>query len=79
VLARAAGVEPPSIRWRFVQAPSFDNQIATMTMQGRDSELRIECAVPGDDGQPMLKTSLHRELSRSSQLTRVPARTTTRT
>lgn len=49
-LARAAGVTDPSIRWRLVgDGPYFDNQLATLKVDGRRIDLRIEKAVPGVD------------------------------
>ena len=38
-LASAAGVEDPGIRWRFREGPYFDNQVATLKLDGRSSEL----------------------------------------
>jgi phosphodiesterase/alkaline phosphatase D-like protein len=50
-LARLAGVRRPSVSWRFVgTGPWFDNQIATITIEGRRAKLTIEKTVPdGDD------------------------------
>jgi hypothetical protein len=47
-LARAAGVEDPEIRWRVCDGPWFDNQIATLDVEGRTLRLRIERAQPGE-------------------------------
>ena len=41
-LARAAGVPDPKIRWRLAQGPTFDNQFATLELEGRSAVLRIE-------------------------------------
>jgi hypothetical protein len=41
-LARSAGVEDPGIRWRFVEGPLFDNQVATLKIRGRDSCVRLD-------------------------------------
>ena len=54
-LARAAGVPDPGIRWRFVQDPTFDNQVATLDWKGRDAHMRIEKALPGDPDRPKLE------------------------
>jgi hypothetical protein len=50
-LARAAGVSDPSVRWRPMgDGPYFDNQLATLKVDGRRIDLKLEKAVPGDDG-----------------------------
>jgi hypothetical protein len=59
LLGRAAGVPDPSVRWRFVQPPTFDNQVATLEFDGRDATLRIERTAPGSTE---LRTSLERSL-----------------
>ena len=46
-LARSAGVEPPSIRWRQVgDGPFFDNMVASLHVDGRRMSMEIEKAVP---------------------------------
>jgi hypothetical protein len=63
-LARAAGVDDPEIRWRVTDGPFFDNQVATVTVDGRSSSLRLERAVPGrDGGQPRLEQLFERRLA----------------
>ena len=49
-LARAAGVSDPPIRWRICDGPWFDNQIATLELEDREALLRIEKALPGEEG-----------------------------
>lgn len=49
-LAAAARVPPPSISWRNVAGPWFDNQIGTLELRGRQATLRIERAVGERDG-----------------------------
>ncbi|HEX2468680.1 MAG TPA: alkaline phosphatase D family protein [Solirubrobacterales bacterium] len=41
-LARAAGVRDPEIRWRLAEGPCYDNQIATLTLDGRRASLKLE-------------------------------------
>ena len=41
-LARAAGVGDPRIRWRFSEGPFYDNQIATLELDGRSASLKLE-------------------------------------
>jgi hypothetical protein len=61
-LRRSAGVRDNGVRWELVQPPTFDNQIATLTIDGTAAELRIERALPGPE--PKLEVSLDHELSR---------------
>ncbi len=46
-LARSAGVEAPSIRWRQVgEGPFFDNMVASLHVDGRRMDMEIEKALP---------------------------------
>ncbi|MGH2943224.1 MAG: alkaline phosphatase D family protein, partial [Solirubrobacteraceae bacterium] len=46
-LARLAGVRPAPVRWRQVgDGPWFDNQVATLRIDGRRIELAIDKALP---------------------------------
>jgi hypothetical protein len=60
-LVRSAGVADADVRWRLVEPPTFDNQIGTLSFEGRRASLRLERAIPGDD--PRLETSLERRLA----------------
>ena len=60
-LARSAGVPDADVRWRLVQPPTFDNQIGTLSFEGRSAHLRLERATPGEN--PRLETSLERRLA----------------
>ena len=62
-LARAAGVRAAPVRWRFPEDPTFDNQIATLTLAGRTARLRIERTDPDEWQDPRLHTSLDRIIS----------------
>ncbi len=62
VLAAAAGVPAPPVRWRLAHAALFDNQIATLELDGRRSRLLIEKAGADGDG-PALEASLEVQLS----------------
>jgi hypothetical protein len=62
-LARLAGVEDPEIRWRAAEDTTFDNQVATLSLDGRSASLTIEFTEPGDGRDPQLETSLRRELA----------------
>ena len=62
-LARSAGVKPPAVAWRLEQEPTFDNQFATLEIDGDQVDLRIERIVPGDWRRPRIETSLERRLA----------------
>jgi hypothetical protein len=63
LLARAAGVREPPMRWRFPEPPTFDNQIATLTLDGRSARLRIARTDPAEWQDPRLHLSLDRVIS----------------
>jgi PhoD-like phosphatase len=44
-LARAAGAREPDLRWRFVEGPFFDNQVATIELEGRQASMKLEKTV----------------------------------
>jgi hypothetical protein len=60
LLARAAGVPDPEIRWRFVQDPAFDNQVGFLDLDGRSARIRIEKTVASDWPRRRLHASLDR-------------------
>jgi hypothetical protein len=62
-LARAAGGSDPEIQWRFLDGPYFDNQVASVTLDGRASHLKLEKTKPGDPEEHRLETSFERELA----------------
>jgi PhoD-like phosphatase len=63
-LARAAGVADPSVRWRNVgDGPWFDNQVATLTVDGRRIAMRLDKAVPVDETKARLERVLDRRLA----------------
>jgi PhoD-like phosphatase len=57
-LARAAGVREPDMRWRLAggREPWFDNQVATLELDGHRARLVIEKTVPSEDEDPSLET-----------------------
>jgi hypothetical protein len=57
-LGRAAGVREPDIRWRLSggREPWFDNQVATLELDGRRARLLVEKTIPGDEVDPSLET-----------------------
>jgi hypothetical protein len=44
-LAKAAGARDPDVRWRLVEGPFFDNQVATITLDGRAARMKLEKTV----------------------------------
>ncbi len=61
-LARRAKVPPVSINWEFVEPPTFDNQIGTVEIKGREAVVRIEKTKPEDWKNPRLHKSLEVEV-----------------
>jgi hypothetical protein len=62
-LARAAGVAPEPVTWRIDEGPWFDNQVATLELDGRRAWLALDKAVDPGDGIPRLERVMHRRLS----------------
>jgi hypothetical protein len=62
LLAQAAGVEEPAIRWRFTQEPTFDNQVGFLDLDRRSARVRIEKTVASDWPIRRLHRSLDREV-----------------
>jgi hypothetical protein len=64
-LARAAGVPPSPIGWRFLEGPYFRNQIGTLRLDGRSARLRLEAVGPwdGEGEPPALESEFERPLS----------------
>jgi hypothetical protein len=62
-LAKAAGAEDPGIRWRCLNGPCFDNQVATLHIDGRHATMKLDKTVPGDRDEHSLRESFHRELA----------------
>src|SRR5215207_4550021 len=61
-LAHAVGVEDPDIRWRFAGGPYFDNQMATLSLEGRAASLTISKTARGEAG-PRLETAFERRIA----------------
>ncbi|HEY8083276.1 MAG TPA: alkaline phosphatase D family protein [Solirubrobacterales bacterium] len=57
-LAHAAGAPDPGVRWRLLEGPYFDNQVATLRLDGREAIARLDKTVTGeaDDGDGLEKT-----------------------
>jgi hypothetical protein len=64
LMSRAIGARQPEIRWRFAEGPFFDNQVATLELDGRASTLRLERTVRDPQGRDVrLEPSFARSLS----------------
>jgi hypothetical protein len=65
LLARAAGVKDPPIRWRLTDGgPWFANQYGVLTIDGKRMDARIEKAMPeGDHGDVRLECVLDHRLA----------------
>jgi len=51
-LARLAGVEDPSVRWRYVHdEPWFDNQVATLELDDGHARVVLEKTLPPEDAE----------------------------
>ncbi|HEY2603136.1 MAG TPA: alkaline phosphatase D family protein [Thermoleophilaceae bacterium] len=59
-LAKAAGVREPDMRWRLAGGlePWFDNQVATLELDGRRARLLVEKTVRSEDADPSLEIVL---------------------
>ena len=66
-LARAAGAPDPPIRWRFCEGPYFDNQAATLVLDGRRATMRLQKTEPDegnrDRARPRLETVFEHQLA----------------
>jgi hypothetical protein len=63
-LARLAGVRDPGIGWRNVgDGPWFDNQVASLVIDGREITMRLDKAVPVDETHARLERVLEHRLA----------------
>jgi hypothetical protein len=62
-LAGAAGAPDPGIRWRLLDGPCFDNQVATLHIDGRHASMRLDKTVPGERDEHSLTESFKRQLA----------------
>ncbi|HWN73608.1 MAG TPA: alkaline phosphatase family protein, partial [Solirubrobacterales bacterium] len=63
LLAKAAGAPDPGVRWRTLEGPCFDNQVASLHLNGRHAWARLDKTVPGEDGKEALEESFSRRLA----------------
>jgi hypothetical protein len=62
-LARLAGAPDPGLRWRLLEGPYFDNQVATLHLDGRKAIARLDKTVAGEEDEDALEKSFERQLS----------------
>ena len=62
-LARAAGVPPEPLRWTIDAGPWFDNQVATLELDGRRGSVALDKVVETGYGPPRLQRVMRRQLS----------------
>jgi PhoD-like phosphatase len=62
-LARLAGAPDPGIRWRLLNGPCFDNQVAMLRIDGREATMTLDKTVPGEQKERSLERSFERRLA----------------
>ena len=63
-LARSAGVSDPGIGWRHIgDGPWFENQVASLEIDGRELTMRLEKAVPEGETSARLECVLEQPLA----------------
>jgi len=62
-LARLAGSPDPGIRWRLLEGPYFDNQVATLRLDGRKAIARLDKTVAGDEEERALEKTFERRIA----------------
>jgi hypothetical protein len=64
LLARAAGVGDPPVRWRFAHdQPFFDNQVCFLELDGRRARLWLQKTAPEENEGYSLETVFERQLA----------------
>lgn len=62
-LARLAGAPPPGMGWRTAEGPYFDNQVATLRLDGRRASVRLDKTVAGEEDERALEKTFERRLA----------------
>ncbi len=62
-LARLAGAPDPGIRWRLAEGPYFDNQVATLRLDGREAIARLDKTIAGEENEEALEKTFERRLT----------------
>jgi hypothetical protein len=72
-LAHRAGVRDPDVQWRLAhEKPWFNNQVASIELDGRRATFVLEKAIPPDDGkgEPRLERVFERPIEPNAAYTR---------
>jgi hypothetical protein len=62
-LAGTAGTADPGMRWRLAEGPYFDNQVATLRLDGREARMKLDKTIPGDDEERHLDCVFERRIA----------------
>jgi hypothetical protein len=62
-LARLSRAPDPGIRWRLLEGPYFDNQVATLRLDGRRAIVRLDKTVAGDEQERSLAKTFERRIA----------------
>jgi PhoD-like phosphatase len=62
-LANVAGAADPGLRWRLAEGPYFDNQVATLRLNGRRALMQLDKTVAGEDDERTLECVFERPLA----------------
>jgi hypothetical protein len=62
-LAKASGAPDPGIRWRCLEGPYFDNQVATVRLDGREAIVRLDKTVAGEEDEKRLEKTFERRIA----------------
>jgi hypothetical protein len=62
-LARAAGATEPGLDWKLRDGPYFDNQVATIRLDGREARMKLDKTVEGEEGERRLESVFERSLA----------------
>jgi len=62
-LGQAAGTSDPGLRWRLTDGPFFDNQVATIRLDGGEARLKLDKTIPGDESERRLDRVFERRLA----------------
>ncbi|HYP55346.1 MAG TPA: alkaline phosphatase D family protein [Solirubrobacterales bacterium] len=62
-LAKLSGAPDPGIRWRCLEGPYFDNQVATVRLDGREALVRLDKTVAGEEDEKRLEKTFERRIT----------------
>jgi PhoD-like phosphatase len=62
-LARGAGATEPGLDWQLRDGPYFDNQVATIRLDGREARIKLDKTVEGEEGRRRLESVFERRLA----------------